>query len=99
MSDDPSTSSLVTVVRRPTTSPPSSPTLPQLIPPPSAPVSHLAPRRGSSVETKRPRSPARIAQGRRFSLSQQTSAQVLRVFGSGILALKIASLCFNKDDL
>ena len=91
------TSSLVPVLRLPiTSSPPSSPTLPQLTPPPSIPASHPTP---NSAEKESPHSPVRPRQGRWFAFSQQTSGQMLRAFKSGVLALKIASLCLNKGEL
>jgi serine/threonine protein kinase len=96
VADTTATSSLVPALRLPiTSSPPSSPTVPQFAPPPSIPASLPAP---NSAE-KPPQSPVRSRQGRRFVFSQQTSAQTLRAFKSGILALKIASLCFNKEAL
>ena len=96
MADTTATSSLVVpALRLPiTSSPPSSPTLPQLAPPPSIPVSHP-----NSAEKEQPQSPVRLRQGRWFAFSQQTSAQMLRAFKSSVLALKIASLCFNKEGL
>src|SRR6266702_5964919 len=79
VSDTTTTSSLVPALRRPTSlSPPSSPTLPQLTPPPSAPVSRPAPLPDSSAEKKRLPSPVRPWQGRWFAFSQQTSAKALR---------------------
>jgi serine/threonine protein kinase len=100
VSDTAATSSLIPALRLPTSSsPPSSPTLPQLTPPPSAPVSRPAPLPDSPAEKKRLRSPVRPWQGRWFAFSQHTSAKVLRAFKSGVLALKIASLCFNTEAL
>ncbi|KAH8984945.1 kinase-like protein [Lactarius akahatsu] len=100
VSDTTATSSLVPALRLPTsTSPHSSPTLPQLTLPPSAPVSRPAPLPDSSMEKKRLPSPTRPMQGRWFAFSQRTSAWVLRALKSGVLALKIASLCINKEAL
>ncbi|KAI9444187.1 other/IKS protein kinase [Lactarius indigo] len=100
VSDTTATSSLVPALRLPkSTSPPSSPTLPQITPPPSVPVSRPAPLPDSSAEKKRLPSPTRSRQGRWFMVSQQTSTRVLRVLKSGILALKISSLCINKEAL
>lgn len=101
VSDTTATSSLVPALRLPTsTSPPSSPTLPQLTLPPSAPVSRPAPLPDSFVEKqKRLPSPTRPMQGRWLAFSQRTSAWVPRALKSGVLALKIASLCINKEAL
>ncbi|KAH9059610.1 kinase-like protein [Lactarius vividus] len=98
MSDTTATSSLVPALRLPTSSsPPSSPTLPQLTPPPSVPVNRPVPLSDSSTEKKRLPSPTRPRQG--WLSSHQTSARVLRALKSSILALKITSLCINKDAL
>jgi hypothetical protein len=109
-SDAASTSSLIPALRGPTTlSPPSSPTLPQF---PLSPSSTTTPNRhpatqqpAKSGEKIRSRSRSPIWSrsswhGSWFAPPRwTTAAQVLRASKSGVLALKIASLCVNSDAL
>ncbi|KAI0305273.1 kinase-like domain-containing protein [Multifurca ochricompacta] len=82
----------------PSSPPPSSPTLPQLTSSPT-PSSLPAPLPGKSGEKKRPRSPVRPYWQKLSELQQHTAAQVLRAFKSGVLALKVASLCLSSEAL
>lgn len=94
-SDAASTSLLIPAPRRPTTaSPPSSPILPQLTSRPSPPGDRPTPSPGSPKEkTRRPR------WQRWFALPQRNTTYALRALKSGILAVKVASLCFNNGAL
>jgi hypothetical protein len=110
-SDAASTSSLIPALRGPTTtttSPPSSPPLPQLPSLPStspAATEQQQPAKSKSGEKSRSRSRSRSPQWSRsgwrgwFVPPQWATAQVLRASKSGVLALKIASLCFNSRAL
>ena len=90
-----------------TSSPPSSPTLPHFPSSPSStttPSSHPATQQpAKSGEKNRLRSPiwSRSSwRGSWFASTRwATAAQVLRASKSGVLALKIASLCVNSDAL
>ena len=108
-SDAASTSSLIPALRGPiTSSPPSSPTLPQLtssLPSPSSrPKTEQRPAKsGEKVRTRsRSRSPVwSVGSSWRggFAPPQWATGRVLRASKSGVLALKIASLCVNRDAL
>ena len=102
-SDATPTSSLIPALRGPiTSSPPSSPSLPQL------PSSHSS----TNAATQRPAKSGEEFQSWLPIWSRSswhgsclapprwaTAAQVLRASKSGVLALKIASLCVNSDAL
>ena len=104
-SDAASTSLLIPALRGPiTSSPPSSPTLPQLtssLPSPSSrPEIEQDPAK--SGEKVRARSPVwSVGSSWRggFAPPQWATGRVLRASKSGVLALKIASLCVNRDAL
>ncbi|KAI9510196.1 kinase-like protein [Russula earlei] len=87
-----------------TLSPPSSPPLPQLPSPPSTPSSRPATQAAKSGERMRLRSPVMWHRSAWWFLPLPprrlpNTALVLRVFKSGVLGLKVASLCFNSDAL
>jgi hypothetical protein len=107
-SDAASTSSLIPALRGPiTSSPPSSPTLPQLPSSPSStttPSSHAATQQptksGKKIRSRSPIGSRSSWRGSWFAPPRRaTAAQVLRASKSGVLALKIASLCVNSDAL
>ena len=107
-SDAATTSSLIPALRGPiTSSPPSSPTLSEFpsLPSTTSPSSHSAIQQPAKSGEKKILSRSHIWsrpswQGSWFAPPRwATATQVLRASKSGVLALKIASLCVNSDAL
>ena len=107
-SDATSTSSLIPALRGPiTSSPPSSPTLPQFGSSPSSsttpsgyPATQQPAKSGERIRSWLPIWSRSSWHESLFAPPRwATAAQVLRASRSGVLALKIASLCFNSNAL